>query len=580
MHPLADDTEALEDIAADAARSKRRAKVVLFGVIPTVVVGAVGAATYYGGQAAQGALATTWDEASACLVGPPLLEGEAASVRMRAIQLRAIHDERDRKGDQRWPSRCADEVAAFHQALRSHGSQSGEADDGTLARRAEAFAVSIRKANVMDDLSDEVDGFFAAAAQQGLVARPATLELPTPEPSPALRLDTLPPGSRISPHQFTLDGVTATPMVGNEIHVMVYDKKVDPTPIVCTFRPDGRDACQPLEGALKGKSGLRLAGTVDVGARPLVLAGKRGDGGVFRSEGDRITAMSVQSAWSARSGVVALAGYPTDRDDGRFDLVVQSKPGAEPKKKVISPADFGADAAVIYRKQILWGHLLVQVLFERDDERRPRLMAARIPDDGEALPFELVADVDWVNADMFGCQVDDALAVVVGRRRGFISFLEGDGWSTPVRMSEVGGAFSCHAGEAVFVNAFGGQQRCTPAGCTYVDGVAPSWEPFSARDVYWAELAGRVLAVAQTERRGGLRYRFSAGKNLGVEGADRTVFDDLVRGGSVTSNSTVLDMKLVGRGTFAVLLLTTPEGVYALRFGREGSPTPATIARG
>jgi hypothetical protein len=50
-----------------------------------------------------------------------------------------------------------------------------------------------------------------------------------------------------------------------------------------------------------------------------------------------------------------------------------------------------------------------------------------------------------------------------------------------------------------------------------------------------------------------------------------------VKDGAVHGDSTVLGMVLLGRGRFAVLLLTTPKGVYALRFGSDGKPVPATI---
>ena len=44
-------------------------------------------------------------------------------------------------------------------------------------------------------------------------------------------------------------------------------------------------------------------------------------------------------------------------------------------------------------------------------------------------------------------------------------------------------------------------------------------------------------------------------------------------------DSTLLGILLAGRGTFAVVLLTTPKGVYALRFDADGRPKPAVLSR-
>jgi len=570
--------DSLTELAADAAKKKKRTMLVLFGVIPVAVASIGGAAWYFGEQAAKEEIAAAWNEASACLVGAPLGEGDQASLRMRAVQLTAVHAERDRKAETRWPNRCADRVAALHEALRKHG-RDGGGEEG-LAARSETFAVTLRKAEVMTDLSKDVDAVYEAARAMGLRAAPVTLQIPTPEPSPAFNLDEMPAHSQLSSHQFTLDSVSATPMVGREIHMMVYDKKIDPIPIVCTFRPAGDDACRALGGELEGKSGLRLGGTIDDGANPLVYAGRDGDAGVYRSDGDfeKITEMRVQSGWVSKDGFVALTGYAEDSKTGRFTLVTQVGPGAPVNETTIEPEDVDGDAHQIHRKQLLWGKLMVQALFDHDPPQ-PRLFDADLPARGDEPSFNLIADVNWINASIFGCRTKDTMAVVVGRSAGFLTFLEGSSWSTPVKIDSIGGAFGCHAGEAVFTNPFGGQQRCTPAGCKYVDGQAPAWEPFRSRDVYWADLSGKVLAVASTDRRGGLRYRWAEGKNLALEGTDRTLFDDLVLDGKVQADSTILGLKLAGRGDFAVVLMTTPKGVYALRFDADGKPKPATIKR-
>ncbi len=571
--------DSIRELALDAKRKRARALLILFVAIPAVsaIIGVIGWITSQ--KAAEEDIAAAWNEASACLIGMPLAEGERASLRMRAVQLAAVTSELDRGTEARWPNRCGDPVAALHEALRKHG-RDKDGDEG-LAARTEQLAVTLRKAEVMHDLSAPIDGLYEAAAKLGLKAEPVTLQVPTPEPTPRFNLDTLPEAARISPLQFALDSVSATPMVGTEIHVMVYDRKVDETPILCTFSPTGADRCRPLGGELKGKSGLRLAGTVDEGGEPLVFAGKDGDDGIYRSSGafDKITTMQAHSAYVAKDGYVAIAGFNDGSGEGGFELVEQAAPKAPTTKLTIKPELFGKDTSQVHRKQLLWGKLLVQVIDGEDANISPRLTVADVPSHEGKLAFQTIAKLDWVNAQIFGCRTQKTMVVGVGRSEGFFTFLEGDKWSSPVRIDSIAGAFSCYEGEAVFTNSWGGQLRCTPAGCKPIRGVRPDFKPFKDRDMFWAGLSGKILAVATLEGRAGLRYRFAGGKNLAKKRGDQLLFDDLVRDGTVQKDSTVLGILLAGRGSFAIVLLTTPGGVYALRVDATGKVAPVTIQR-
>ncbi|MBW2456812.1 MAG: hypothetical protein JRI68_20005 [Deltaproteobacteria bacterium] len=577
--PAEPSADSISELVLDARRKRNRALLVLFVAIPTVsaIIGVIWWIT--GQEAAERDIAEAWNQASACLVGVPLAEGERASLRMRAVQLAAVTSELDRGTEARWPNRCGDPVAVLHEALRKHG-RDKDGDEG-LAARSEQFAVDLRKAEVMHDLSAQIDGLYEAAAKLGLQAEPVSLQVPTPEPTPGFNLDSLPDAARISPLQFALDSVSATPMVGTEIHVMVHDRKVDETPILCTFSPTGADRCRPLGGELIGKSGLRLAGTVDEGGEPLVFAGKDGDDGIYRSSGDfsKITTMQAQSAYAAKDGYVAIAGFNDGGEKGGFELVEQAAPKAPTTTLSVEPRLFGKNASQVHRKQLLWGKLLVQVIDGEDEDISPRLTTADVPSREGKLAFQTIAKLDWVNAPIFGCRTQKTMVVGVGRSEGFFTFLEGDKWSSPVRIDSIAGAFGCYEGEAVFTTSWGGQQRCTPAGCKLVQGVRPVFMPFKERDTFWTGLSGKILAVATLEGRAGLRYRFAVGKNLAKKRGDQLLFDDLVRDGAVQKDSTVLGILLAGRGPFAIVLLTTPGGVYALRVDATGKVAPVTIQR-
>ncbi len=569
--------DSIGDLARDQAQKKRRTMIVLFGVIP-VVAGIIGVAWwYFGKQAAEEDIARAWSQASGCLVGAPLAEGDKASLRVRAIQLTAIHAERDRKDDTRWPARCGDAVAELYEALRKHGRTDGGPEG--LAGRAEPLAALLRKAEVMQDLSLEIDGLFEAARAMGLEAQPASLQVPTPEPAKGLDLDTLPESAHITPLQYTLDNVTAPPMVDSEIHALIYDKKVDDKPILCAFSPVGNDRCRTLGGELVGKSGLSLAGTVDDGASPLVLS-NQGSDGVYRSDGtfEKITELDVHSAYVAKDGYVALAGWAKSRKSGRFDLVEQAAPGAPTRTIEITPDDLGEGAYQANRVSILWGKLMVQALFGDEGNPVPRLIYADLPI-VDRPQFKEVAEINWVNASLFGCRVKDSLAVGLGQRSGFVTFYENAAWSPPVPIDWMSPAVACHAGELVFTDGFGSQLRCTPAECKHIDGVPPTFEPFKVKQSFWSDLNGKVLALASTEDRGGVRYRLADGKNLGDPGTDLLLFDDMIKDGALQKESTLLGMLLASRGSYAIALMTTPKGVYALRFDSDGVPKPAQIKR-
>lgn len=551
--------------------------VILFVVIPVVatVIG-VGWWKLTERQAAE-AIRGAWDQVSACLLGAPLSQAERASGRMRAIQLTAVRAEREIKVDgQRWPVRCADDVARLYEALRRHG-RDKDGPEG-LARRAEDFAPVLRKAEVMQDLSAPVDALFEAAARFGLSAQPATVPVAPPAPAQALTVDSLGEGARLSALQYTLERVSAPPHLDTSLHLLFHDPRLDPKPLVCTFTPAGADRCRTVAGAAEKKSSFTLGGTTEEGASPLLFAGRDGEDGILRSDGGtEVATLRAESAYVAKDGYVAIAGFPTD-EKGTFELLQQRSVGAPLERLTIEPDMFEPKVAQLHRRMILWDKLLVQVLDE-DDTATPRLLALQLPLSGKKPKFQPVAPLDWVNARIVGCRTADTTVVRIGIDRGFLTFFRDGSWSTPVAADGFPPAFGCDRSEAIFTSAWGGQRRCTPAGCQESEGAEPTFEPFPQREGALADLGGRILAVALTDKRGGVRYRYADGKNLGLAGQDALLLDDLVKGGAIVADSTVLGMALAGRGRFAVLLVSTAAGVYAIRFDETGVPAPAKLTR-
>jgi hypothetical protein len=559
--------ESIRDLERDAAKKKRRTLVLL--AVGLVLAAGIGGGVWVMQQrAGEQAIQKAWSEASACLVGAPLTQGERASVRMRSIQLVAVSSERDKSTEARWPSRCADTVAALFEALRRHG----RAKDG-LAARAEQFAVELRKAEVMTDISKSADGLFDAARELGFAADPVSLSEPTPEPAKAFTLDGMPESSRITPLQFTLDRVTATQMLDSSIHVLIHDRHVDPAGILCTFGAGGDDRCKPLGGELAGKAALAIGGTTDEGASPLVFVGRDGEEGIYRSDTlEKVAAVRADSAWSGKDGFVAI-GAVASEEDGRFELLTQAAPGAPLKKETVKPEDVQAETNRVFGERLLWGTLLVGAY---EDGKNALTLAWRTLPSGPKPAFTKLATIDGRGADLVACRTPAATIVNTGRN---LWFEQGGKWSAPVPIERMP-VFTCDGDEAVFTDGSGAQMRCTAAGCPDPSGgFGVSFLPFRVKQSYWADLGNKVLAVATTEDRGGVRFRHADGVNLGAKGTDRLLIDDMVKGGELTSESTVLGILLLSRGRFAVALVTTPAGVYAIRFDERGEPKPATIQR-
>src|SRR5687767_9932484 len=96
--------DSIRDLQREAAKKKKRA--VTVALVAIVLLGAGGAGVWMmQASAGEKAIREAWSNASACLVGAPLGDGERASLRMRAIQLVAVHTERDKPSTSKWPGR-------------------------------------------------------------------------------------------------------------------------------------------------------------------------------------------------------------------------------------------------------------------------------------------------------------------------------------------------------------------------------------------------------------------------------------------------------------------------------------------
>lgn len=586
--------DSLTKLALDAKRKKRRAVIVLIAI--PVVVGVVGLLLTRASDAnKKAALDKTWTDAVGCVFGGELGENERASLKFRAIQLGNVHA--DGPMDTRWPNRCADSVAELNQTLRSNGHDENNKEG--LTYRSEQLALALRKnQSALTDMSVEIDSFYAAAEAMNVEPGDYNGDKP-PTALAAWTLDTLPKEAQISPLALTTESVYGEALPGIELHILVHDLRVKSPPILCTFARE-RATCRKLQGALAELSTLRLEGTTAKGASPLISAGQRGSDGIFRSDtGARVDALVAVSSSIAADGRVALTTGPLD-NDGRFELIQQGL-GAELSRLVIKPELFEPEANHILNAAVMWDTLFVRYDYvpdekevaeaaeavpapkvDKDADKRamvPHFAYAKLPlTEGETLAkaFTVVGAVGSPNAALSGCRSEAGTILAVGDYGGFLLFEKDGVFRNPLAVGMFGGQATCNDGLAVFTHGYRVQNRCTPSGCEQRHGTEPKYAPYSPRSSGLAALGGKLLSVA-TVKEAGVRYRFADAKLLDQVGGDQLLFDDHVKDHAVVKASTVNGIKLFSRGDFAVLLVSTPAGMYAFRVSSDGAPKPISI---
>jgi hypothetical protein len=554
------DSADLEALADDAA--KRRRKLVAVAVaVPLLVAGGAYGLHHQARATAKSAIEASWNEAAGCLFGGPVGE-ERASLRARAIQLRVLSSP-EVEGKKPWPGTCADPVAALHQALRVHG----DAEE-PLAKQAEEMAVWLRKVDKAADLSEPFDALAAAARDRGLsfesIPRPA--EGTPPEPLVGLTLDNLPASARLAEQQYPVAQIKTTEWRGTELHVMLHDTQLAPDPLVCTFGAEIPKArCRRVRGEVSGKSGLTIHGTAEAGATPLILAGNRGEDGIFRVDGNRVGAQRIGTAHVAADDLVAMIGHDLDPDTGAFDLL-QLRPGGALETIRVTPKAAGVPS--ILRPFVMFGLLVVQS-YDRDRQGDPRLAFARLPLSDPPPKLEDGGQLNWVNAPFYACQSKNMIGVRAGSRRGYLAFFDGKTWGTPVFVEHMASPDLLCFGDDALVDGMP-PLRCNRAGCEPLDVEVASFEktPYALRAN--ALLGAKQLSIVVAEERGGVRHAFGSAQPA-------ILLDDLVRDGATQPSSAVLNLRTFELGENALLLLETPRGVFAVYFDAKGQPIPAQV---
>lgn len=591
--------EPVDEIVEDR---KKRSKGLLIGVIVAVVLagGGLFALVRFQEAQTQAALSQSWSAFSQCVVGEHLEEGGVPSLHFRRIQLTAMRmsePERMAPGsDKPWPISCAPLGHIVRETWKSAGLT--EASGKDLGTATEALAKALREPNsVSADQSELIDAAWEQAKKNNIKVVHVN-GLSAPFDAKPLDAGKLAKGTPISPTAFTLKAAFTDAHPAGAMRLLVEEKGVSNAPFICTFsKKNPKAQCKSLPAALAGGHGLRLLGTADDDSAPAVFAGERGRAGVFRADsGDKIETMYSYGSYAKADGSTAVLGF----DGEAKDLILTRRPaGGKPGRTKIDP-DFRV-GNYYYSTQILWDHVVLRGVTKKEERR---LFVSKYPWTGDAAPS--LTDIGELPeaglieggadepAHIQGCKTDKAMVVrVKGYDNDFMSFLMGGKWSPPMSPKVSDGILSCYGSEAVVTRLYPArgdktwqtalaQSHCTTAGCTVYDismeKILKTQFEFAPRDMKMdaVDVNGKLLAVWVAGERGGIRMRYAKPEEF--ERADESVlYDDLIKDGQVQKLSTLFDLRLFSRDGFAILLLSTVSGVYAIRIEAEGMITPVEI---
>jgi hypothetical protein len=416
--------------------------------------------------------------------------------------------------------------------------------------------------------------------RSGIVASGVN-DVTAPAPASPLSLDSL-ASAAISNVEVPTSSIHTEPFAGVERHALLDDPRAEVVTL-CTITQRDAFSCKSLPGKLATQHGMRLLGTTDAGAAPLVFAGLDGEGGINRGDsGELVASVRAYSAYAAANGYVAIQTWPNNLD-GTFDILEQRAPGGEVKRTTIKPEAQKAvqPTTTIHRSRLLWNKALVQMLDQNNLDTPPWVAEKTLGREDLGGAFHRIADLNWINTNVTACRSERGLVARFGPSDAMLLFAEGDRWQGPRAARGLGDVLRCDGTDAVFLSGWPVRvKRCSAAGCDEAPQEGGYWptQPAAGSSTVGLELADGKVVVAWWTERHGVRFRVGPRSQLGKMN-DVVVFDDLASSGEAAKTSTLSGIRLLAAGHTAVLLLATNAGVRAVRLGLDGTFAAAVVSR-
>lgn len=603
-------------LAFVAAAKTRKKWIAIASALIVLVVGVASLLLIkYRASQAAAAVDESYSSLSQCLIGEPLKEGERASMRFRKHQLMAMTQADVRRTPEHgepWPERCAVFANKLHEGLK----EAGQAEEGAkdLAHWSAELAKLLKEdGSFWKDISGAIDETWAQSGKLRLKAAvlPAVAGSAAQAEAgpPPLTVDSLAATPPVTKKPVALTNVHSPPHPDLRVHLLVEDKQLPQSPFWCTFEEEKEEAsCQTLSDSIVagGKTDFRMLGTADEDLGPLVFAGTDGSKGIYRADKADFIAEGVSLGGYLRGdGFAAILA----RDGQRLELIRKvgkdnARGGSLPplRVKVEDP---------VRDVQLLWGHVLARgpdgdevwlSAGEVSDRGAPVGNVTKIGKLGKVLPKPKKSKQpprrteENLKPRIQGCRDDKMIAAAVEEANATYLTIGQDGqWSEPAEIPGLGGVLTCHKKEATLttlristsanrLETAIGHHRCTPSKCqhhkmTLKELLIGEHLLVPAALIAAAGLKGKLLVVWGAGERGGLRMRLAPAQSI-ANAPDVIVFDDLVKKGEVQSTSTLIDFRLLPAASFAILLLSTTDGIYAIRIKADGSYAPVKVAWG
>jgi hypothetical protein len=551
-------------------RAARRRKLAIAAVGALVVTAGVGtaAAVFVLDAGKAVTLHKEWATFQGCMLGEPLEAEERPSNRYRLLLLAQLGRSAEAPGAKAWPATCLDALGAVVDTS-SRAPAGGE----DLGKAATAVGKAINTGS-LDTTPKLLDDLWKAATTSKLTDAPGPRHDSTPRPIPVLFGGGAYEAQPRPLGDFTLSSIRAEVSASPTPRFLVDDRTAPKGPTVCGSEPGSLSlvSCSVLpEDVAKLAPGLRLLGGTDVGAAPLVFAGERGAGGVFKDlAGPALVSGTPVFGGASKAGKRArvLVRRPTGL------VLVES--GF--KEKETAPTE----TRLRYTTDNVG--LAGEWIFARDDDKLTvqKVGTDKVVDLG-AMP------------EAFSKRAEDRVAYCrsgsteVARIRGtendFVTFGTDGTWSEPrkVRFTD---QLSCAEGVAVMATTASTENngrvhatirvtRCTSAECKdtqlshydIVGGNAALLPP--SRSELAVGLAGGRLYLVWFTGMGDLRVRSGAAD--AIASASDVVLYAAIDDSPMSAREVALAPATMG----ALLLARTGDGVRVFAFGQDGTVTPA-----
>lgn len=562
----------------------------VFVALGAVAVFGIGAAAFGVAQSrsARAKAETSFGDLSQCLIGEPNAAPAEAVVKFHQHQLALMsrsEKERSEGVGEAWPERCATYALRLHDAADDAGLNEG--DGKSLVTRSEEIAKSLKERRALDnDVSKLIENVYQAASDGGVKPKTSGVAGP-PEHARALTLDDLPDTAFVVKDYVALKSLV-TPVHPGPTPTFLFDQKDGPGPFTCQAQGE-KLVCKKLPAPIaKLNVGLSLLGSSDPGAPLLVFAGNRGDAGVYRSDtGALIDKMISYGGHIRADGATALVGYQTDKALLSFQSgdkpAVHVELDEELKKAFDDKPPYRGNA--FYNVQLAFGALFLRGT--REEEPGIKLWALKLGTKGLERPIEigvLPEPGEGSSGDdrphILTCLADKGRMTVrvKGAGHDYLSLLDGGTFGKPIEVpSTLDGAMDCFGARSGFLDGSlvalckGGTCNKTFARVEALGDLAPRPGTYGR-----AFVGDEVATVWAAGARGGIRGSKSALEQIGKVG-DFVFFDDMIVGGKIVDVPSVTELRLVGAGDHAVLLLQTKKGLAALRISTEGALVPETV---